>query len=153
MHLQVYKLSLFAEADSAAVPIANKEIDSQSLALLMQAIKWSASVWYAMLSETISNCWRKADILPKAGEGTASAEQASAAFEAEERQGLAALGSLMDELELGPNAIDPASFVDLPEENEVEEELSNEDLIALVRVSLAHSVAAYVSPESLHMHA
>jgi hypothetical protein len=101
--------------------------------LVLQAVKWTAMVWDGTTDTTIKNCWRKTQILPASWNASTSSPP-----EDQLRADAADLDGLIQNLGLGEDALTAGDYVQMPSENQVEEELTTEELIDAVIVSSSY---------------
>lgn len=105
----------------------------------MQAIIWSQQAWDKITEDTISNCWRKTAILPSQEDLTS--EDAAAAVAEELAAVGSAVGELIGSLNLGDDALQAAEFVELPGEEVISADLTDEELLKIAQVSLCRTAS------------
>ena len=98
-----------------------------------QAILWSVASMEQISDQTIRNCWRKTGILPP----TMAAEILNSDEREKARDAIAAaeLSRMISGLNLGEDALSAEDFQELPGEQEVEADLTDEQLLDLLNDS------------------
>ena len=92
-----------------------------------QAILWSVAALEHITDQTIRNCWRKTGILPP----TMSAEIVNS-DKARDVSAAAELSRMISGLNLGDDALSADEFGELPSEQEVEADLTDDQLLDLL---------------------
>jgi hypothetical protein len=96
----------------------------------LQGIVWMAQSWDAVTESTIVNCWRKCKILPIELSGSSLDP-----FDSQLNEGVE-LDGLIGHLGFGDNALSAKDYIQLPDESQIDAELTTSESVALVLVSM-----------------